>query len=436
MINELLNIASDAVTYARKIGADAAEASVSDGRSTELEIREGKIEKLEGAEGRRIGLTVFSGKSSASISGSVLTREAIHRLAENALAMAKLAPANPYAGVAEPDLLATYFPDLDLVSDELPDAARLERMAREAEQAALGVSGVSKSGGTDASSGNRSSALVISIGFARAYRKTGVSLSASAISGDGTHMERDYDYSSTIHFSDLRTPESIGLEAGRRAARRLNPRKVKSQAVPIVFDNRIAASLIGHLLGAINGPAIARGTSFLKDNLGQRIFADGITIVEDPFIPRGLGSRAFDGDGLPRMKRNIIDDGALTTWLLDLPSARQLGLAPTGHGSGTSNVYLKAGTASREDLMQNIGNGLYVTEMIGSSVNMVTGDYSRGASGFWIENGKLTYPVSEVTIAGNLRDMFLNVMQASDFEFRASINAPTCRVEGMTIAGR
>jgi len=435
MIDDLLNIASDAVTYARRIGADAAEASVSDSRGTEIEIREGKIEKLEGAEGRRIGLTVFSGKSSASTSGSVLTKEAIHRLAENALAMAKLAPANPYAGVAERDLLAASFPDLDLISDELPDAARLERMAREAEQIALGVAGVSKSGGADASSGDRSSALVISNGFARGYRKTGVSLSVSAISGDGTHMERDYDYSSAIHFGDLRTPESIGLEAGRRAARRINPRKVKSQDVPIVFDNRIAASLIGHLFGAINGPAIARGTSFLKDNLGQRIFADGITIVEDSFIPRGLASRAFDGDGLPCVKRNIVDDGILTTWLLDLPSARQLGLRPTGHGSGTSNVYLKAGDASREDLMQNISNGLYVTEMIGSSVNMVTGDYSRGASGFWIEDGKLTYPVSEVTIAGNLKDMFLNVTQASDLEFRASINAPTCRVEGMTIAG-
>lgn len=436
MIDNLLNIASDAVSYARKIGADAAEASVSDGRSTELEIREGKIENLEGAEGRRIGLTLFSGKSSASISGSVLTREAIQRLAENAFAMAKLAPANPYAGVAEPELLATSFPDLDLISDELPDATRLERMAREAEQAAMSVSGVSKSGGASASAGDRSSALVISNGFARGHRRTGVSLSVSAISGDGTGMERDYDYSSAIHFGDLRTPQSIGLEAGRRAARRLNPRKVESQAVPIVFDNRIAASLIGHLFGAINGPAIARGTSFLKDNLGQRIFADGITIVEDPFIPRGLASRAFDGDGLPRMKRNIIDDGVLTTWLLDLPSARQLGLPPTGHGSGTSNVYLKAGTASREALMKNIKNGLYVTEMIGSSVNMVTGDYSRGASGFWIEDGRLTYPVSEVTIAGNLKDMFLNVTQASDLEFRASINAPTCRVEGMTIAGR
>ena len=435
MIDELLTIASDAVAQARKLGADAAEASVADSRSTEVEIREGQIEKLEGAEGRRIGLTVFSGKSSASISGSVLTSEAINRLAETALAMARLAPANPYAGIAEPELLATSFPGLDLVSDALPDATELQRLARETEQSALSVPGVSKSGGASASMGDRSSALAISNGFAQGYRKTGISLSVSAISGDGTGMERDYDYSSAIHFDDLRTPESVGLEAGRRAARRVNSRKVKSQSVPIVFDNRIAASLINHMLSAISGSAIARGTSFLKDRLGQQIFWEGVTIVEDPFIPRGLGSRSFDGDGLARVRRNIIDSGVLTTWLLDLPSARQLNLAPTGHGSGTSNVYLKAGTASRDGLMQNIRNGLYVTDMIGSSVNMVTGDYSRGASGFWIENGKLTFPVSEVTIAGNLKDMFFNVTPASDLEFRTSINAPTCRVEGLTIAG-
>ncbi len=435
MIEDLLTIASDAVAHARKLGADAVEASVADSRSTDVEIRDGRIEKLEGAEGRRIGLTVFSGKSSATISGSVLTKEAIHRLAENALAMARLAPPNPYAGVAEPELLANSFPNLDLVSGKLPDAASLERMAREVEQAALSVSGVSKSGGASASSGDRSSAIVISNGFAQGHRRTGTSFSVSAITGEGTGMERDYDYSSAVHFDDLRPVESVGLEAGRRAARRLNSRKVKSQAVPIVFDKRVAASLIGHMLGAISGSAIARGTSFLKDHLGQQIFSEGVTIVEDPFIPRGLASRAFDGDGLARVKRNIVDCGVLTTWLLDLRSARQLDLRPTGHGSGTSNIYVKPGEASREELLRDIAQGFYVTEMIGSSVNMVTGDYSRGASGFWIENGELTYPVSEVTIAGNLKNMYLHVTPANDLEFRSSVNAPTCRVEGLTIAG-
>ncbi|MBC8037785.1 MAG: TldD/PmbA family protein [Rhizobiales bacterium] len=435
MIDDLLNIASDAVAHARKLGADAAEASVADGRSTDVEMRDGRIEKLEGSEGRRIGLTVFNGKSSATISGSVLTKEAIHRLAENALAMAKLAPPNPFAGIADPQQLATSFPKLDLVSEQLPGAAELERMARDVEKAALGVASVSKSGGASASASDRSAALVISNGFAQGNRRTGLSIGVSAIAGEGTAMERDYDYSSAIHFGDLRTPDSVGLEAGRRAVRRLNSRKVKSQAVPIVFDQRVASSLIHHVLGAISGSAIARGTSFLKDYLGKRIFPEGITIVEDPFIPRGLGSRAFDGDGIARAKRNIIDGGVLTTWLLDLRSARQLNLAPTGHGSGVSNVYLKAGTASRDELLRDVPRGLYVTEMIGSSVNMVTGDYSRGASGFWIENGELTYPVSEITIAGNLKDMFLNLTQASDLEFRTSINAPTCRVEGLTIAG-
>lgn len=435
MIDDLLNIASDAVARARKLGADAVEASVANSRATDVEMRDGGIEKLEGAEGRRIGLTVFSGKSSATISGSVLTKDAIGSLAAKALAMARLAPPNPYAGIAEPGLLATSFPDLDLVSGQLPDAAGLERMARDVEQAALSVSGVSKSGGASASSGDRSVALVVSNGFAQGFRRTGVSFSVSAISGGGTGMERDYDYSSAIHFGDLRSPESVGLEAGQRAVRRLNARKVKSQSVPIVFDKRVASSLIGHMLGAISGSAIARGTSFLKDDLGKRIFRNGITIVEDPFIPRGLGSRSFDGDGLARMKRNIIDGGVLTTWLLDLRAARQLGLPPTGHGSGTSNIYLKAGEASRDGLLRDIKQGLYVAEMIGSSVNMVTGDYSRGVSGFWIENGELTYPVSEVTIAGNLKDMFLHVTPANDLEFRASVNAPTCRVEGLTIAG-
>ena len=435
MIEELLNIANDAIASAASLGADAAEASVVDSRSTDVEIRQGQIEKLEGAEARRISLTVYSGKSSASISGAVLTRDAIHRLAGKALAMARLAPANPYAGIADGAQLATSFPDLDLVSANLPDATELERMARAVEHAALSVSGVSKSGGASASAGDRSVALAISNGFARGYRKTGLSIGVSAITGDGTGMERDYDYSSTIHFGDLRSPESVGLEAGQRAVRRLGSRKVKSQAVPVVFDKRIAASLIGHMLSAVNGSAIARGTSFLKNDLGKRIFTKGITIVEDPLMVRGLGSRSFDGDGLPVSKRNLIEEGVLTSWLLDLRSARQLELAPTGHGSGSSNVYLRPGSASRDGLLRDIGHGLYVTEMIGSSINMVTGDYSRGASGFWIENGELTYPVSEITIAGNLRDMFLHVTPADDLEFRTSINAPTCMVEGLTIAG-
>jgi PmbA protein len=282
-------------------------------------------------------------------------------------------------------------------------------------------------------------AIVISNGFSHGYRRTGMGVSMSAIAGEGLAMQRDYDYTSAIHFSDLRDPETIGRSAGERAVKRVDPRKVKSQSVPVIYDRRIASGLIGHLLGAINGAAIARGTSFLKDRMGEQIFGSHITIVEDPFIRRGLGSRPFDGEGLACHRKNLIDKGILTQWVLDLRSARQLGLAPTGQGSRggptTSNVYLPAGEQSPEEQIKGISQGLYVTELIGSSINNVTGDYSRGASGFWIENGELTFPVSEITIAGNLKDMFKTIVPASNLEFRSSVNAPNCLVEGLTIAG-
>jgi len=444
MTADLLSLAGEAVAHARKLGADAADALAVDGRSTEIELRDGRIEKLEQAEAQEIGLRVFSGRSSAILSGSVLTREAIHRLAETALAMARLAPPDPFAGIAEPDQVARDFPDLDLVSAHLPDAAELERLAREAEAAALAVSGVSKSGGAGASVSDRQIALVISNGFARQYRRTGLGVSVSAIAGEGTAMQRDYDYSSATHFSDLRAAAEVGREAGERAVRRLNPRKVKSQQVPVVYDRRVASGLIGHLLGGISGAAIARGTSFLKDSLGQQIFGSHITITDDPLRRRGHGSRPFDGEGLACNPRNLIDAGRLTGWILDLRSARQLGLTPTGQGSrglgsppspSTSNVYLQAGAETPAALIKDIPQGLLVTELIGSSINMVTGDYSRGASGYWIDHGEPTFPVSEITIAGNLKDMFRNLTAASDLEFRGAVNAPTCRIEGLTIAG-
>jgi PmbA protein len=444
MTDDLLTIAAEAVKIARQLGADAVDALAVNRRGTEVEMREGAIEKLEQAEAREIGLRVFKGKSSAIISGSVLTREAIRRLAETAVAMAALAPEDPFAGIAELGLLATSFPDLDLVSAHLPDAAELQSLATRTEDAALAVSGVSKSGGASASFSDRTIALAISNGFARSYRRTSASIGVSAIAGEGTAMERDYDYSATTHFADLRSPEEVGREAGERTVRRLNPKKIKSQAVPVIFDRRISASLVGHALGAISGSAIARGTSFLKDHMGQQVFASAITIVEDPFMARGLASRPFDGEGLAGSEREIFADGVLTGWILDLRSARQLGLAPTGQGGRglgsppsptTSNIYLKAGPTALKDLIGGIGQGLYVTGLIGSSINMVTGDYSRGASGFWIDKGELAYPVSEITIAGNLKDMFLHVTPADDLEFRSSVNAPGCLVEGLTIAG-
>ena len=439
MIDDLIALAGEAVAHAKKLGADAVHAVAADGRSTEISILDGKIEKVEQSEARDISHKVFVGKSSASISGSVLTKDAIHRLAENALRMAQLAPPDPYAGIADPDQLAKNIPELDLAANDLPDPQKLEEIAKRAEAAGMAVTGVTKSSGAGASRSETSVGIVISNGFAQGYRRTGVGVSMSAIAGEGLGMQRDYDYSSAIHYVDLRDPEIIGRTAGERAVERVNPRKVKSQSVPVIYDRRVASSLIGHLLGAINGAAIARGTSFLKESMGQQVFGPHITIVEDPHMLRGHGSRPFDGEGLACTKRNLIADGVLTGWILDLRAARQLGLAPTGQGSrggpSTANVFLPAGAETPEDQIKGITQWLYVTELIGSSINSVTGDYSRGASGFWIENGELTYPVSEITIAGNLKDMFKTIRPASNLEFRSSVSAPNCLVEGLTIAG-
>jgi PmbA protein len=368
-----------------------------------------------------------------------MTGPAIRRLAENALAAARLAPPDPYAGIADPEQLARDIPELDLAGEDLPGPRELERMAKDAEAAALAVTGVTKSGGAGASASDSSVAIVISNGFAQGYRRTGTGVSVSAIAGDGTAMQRDYDFSSAIHGGDLRAPDEVGREAGERAVRRLDPRKVKSQTVPVIFDRRVAPSLIGHLLGAISGAAIARGTSFLKEALGSQVFPKGFEILEDPFRRRGLGSRPFDGEGLACRPARLVADGIITQWILDLRSARQLGLAPTGQGSrggpSTSNVHIPAGILSPAELQRDIGAGLYVSELIGSSVNMVNGDYSRGASGFWIENGELAYPVSEITIAGNLKDMFAALSAASNLEFRSAVNAPNLRIDSLTIAG-
>ncbi len=444
MTDDLLNLANDVVARAKKLGADSCDALAVDAQGTDIEMREGEIEKLERTESRGLGLRVFIGQSSALISGSVFTPESLDRLAETAVAMARVAPPDSFAGLATRELLAKDWPHLDLVSPYLPDADKLKALALAVEGAALAVKGVTKSGGASASAAQRKIALVTSAGFGQAYGRTSLSLSVSAIAGEGTGMERDYDYSAACHFDDLKTPEEVGESAGERVVRRLRPRKIASQAVPVIYDRRVASSLVGHLSSAINGTAIARGTSFLKNQMGQHIFAKGISIVDDPLRLRGLASRPFDGEGLTCNKRELIADGALTGWVLDLRSARQLGLAPTGNGSrglssppspSTSNLHLEPGRLSPEQIIASIQRGLYITELIGNSVNMVTGDYSRGASGFWIENGQLAFPVSEITIAGNLRDMFMTLEPANDLIFKSATNAPSCRVEGLTIAG-
>ena len=445
MTDELLNIASDVVARALKRGATAADAMAVERRDTEISVRQGVIEKLETAESREIGLRVFAGQSSAMIAGSVLTSEALERMVERCVAMAKLAPPDQFSGLAAPEQLAKGALDLDLISADFPSTEKLKAMAMEAESVALAVPGVTRSNGAGASASDGMIGLAASNGFARSYRRTGFGLSASVVGGEGTAMERDYDGTSANHFSDLESPEKIGRTAGERVVRRLNPRKLSSQAVPVIFDRRVASSLIGHFAGAINGGAISRGVSFLKDHMGKAIFKSGITIIDDPLRPRGPSSRSFDGEGLPVQRRALIDKGVLTGWVLDLRSSRQLGLAPTGNGSrglasqpsaGTSNLHMEAGVDSPEDMIKAIGKGLLITEFIGSSINSATGDYSRGASGYWFENGEIQYPVSEITVAGNLIEMFMALTPACDLLFKGSTNAPSCLVEGMTIAGR
>lgn len=445
MTKDLLALAHTALARARHFGASAADALVVDGRSLEVAVRDGAIENLEQSEAIEIGLRVFVGQSSAAIATSKIDAAGIDRIAEQAVAMAKAAPADPYAGIATPDQVARDWTLPDIAGATLLDATQLRDMALAAERSALAVKGVSKSGGAGASSSDRSVALAASNGFSGTYRRTGLSLSATAIAGDGTAMERDYDYSSVIHREDLREPEDIGSEAGRRAVKRLNPRKVKSQAVPVIYDSRIASSLVGHFLSAIMGSAIARGTSFLREKLGEQVFGDGIHIIDDPLRPRGLASKPFDAEGIATKALPLIEAGVLKSWILDLGSARQLGLATTGHaarglagppGPSSSNVTLSPGSASLDDMIKSIGTGFYVTELIGHGPNIVTGDYSRGASGYWVENGEITYPVSEVTLAGKLADMFRDLTPANDLVYRGSVNAPSCRLEGMTLGGR
>lgn len=441
---EPLNLLEDLIRKAKAAGADAADAVLFDSASLSLSQRLGKPEKLERSESGDLGLRVFVGQRQAIVSSTDRSARALDELVERAIAMARVVPEDQFAGLADPGQLARDWPDLDTCDPEEPAADALIAQARIAEEAAMAVPGVTNSEGADAGWSRSVVCIAASNGFAGSYAVSRRSLSASVLAGTGTAMERDYDFDSKVYGADLRSAEAIGKEAGERAVRRLNPRKVKTQKVPVVYDPRASRGLLGHLTGAISGPSVARGTSFLKDRMGQRIFAEGIHIIDDPFVRRGLRSRPFDAEGVAVQKRTIIEDGVLTTWLLDLRSARQLGLSTTGHASrGTSgppgpapsNVYLAAGRRSPEELIADIDQGLYVVELMGMGVNGVTGDYSRGASGFWIENGKITYPVSELTVAGNLKDMFLNMEPASDLELRFGMDAPTVRVEGMTIAG-
>lgn len=441
----LTDIAQRLVEAAKKAGADAADAVAVRGVSQGVEIRDGRVEESERSEGDDVGLRVLVGKRQAVVSTNDISGDNVATLAARAVAMAKVAPEDAFVGLADPALLAKDLPNLDLIDRNVPSLDVLERRAHEAEEAALAVQGVTKSSGASASSGIGGMVLVTSTGFHGAYLRSSQGISMTAIAGEGTGMERDYDFTSAIHGADLASPRDIGRSSGERAVARVNPRKVKTCKAPVVFDPRVAGSLIGHLISAANGASVARKTSFLKDRLGQQLFDGGIRIIDDPLRIRGLRSQTFDAEGVAVQRRAIVDEGVLTTWLLDCATARELGMATTGHAHrgvssspspGAYNLHLEAGGVTPEDLMSDIKEGFYVTDLIGSGVNGVTGDYSRGASGFWIENGKLTYAVSEVTIAGHLFDIFRSMRPANDLVFKYGVNSPTVHIGEMTIAGR
>jgi PmbA protein len=432
--NDLLAQAQDLLRAARAAGADVAETVMGFGTSISVQRRLGKIEETERAESRELGLRVFVGKCSASVSASAIDPAAFQRLAEQAVAMARVVPEDIYAEIPEaPSPMDAALLDLDDPAE--PSMEVLIARAAAAEDAALAVPGITNSEGASASWSRSFSLLATSLGFAGMYPRSYHGVSATAIAGTGTAMQRDYDSSSAGHGADLDDPASLGRSAAERALARLNPVRPKTARLPVLFHPRVAGSFLGHLSAAINGASIARGTSFLKDSLGKPLFAPGIRIIDDPLRIRGRRSRPFDREGQPGDSRAFIENGVLTSWILDTRSANQLGLKTTGNAGGTSNFYMEAGTLSPEALMADISEGLFVTEMIGMGVNGITGDYSRGAAGFMIRNGAIAEPVAEFTIAGNLRDMFGNLTQANDLVFKRGTDAPTLRIEGMTLAG-
>lgn len=435
------------IDAARKAGADAADAMAAEGSSLSIEVREGKLEHAERSEGTDLGLRVFVGKRQALVSSSDMHPETIAAMAERAVAMAKEAPEDPYAGLADPSQLAQNW---DVAALELedpsgePEPAALQADALAAEAACQEIDGITQVQSAAAGYGRHAVHMAATNGFSGGYQRTGRSLSCTGIAGTGTGMERDHDGDSRTFQGDLRSAQDIGQTAGERAVARLGARKPKTGSFPVLFDERISSSLIGHLMSAANGAAIARGSSWLKDSLGQQVLPEALSVIEDPHRPRISGSRPFDGEGLPTRRRTVVDNGVLTGWTLDLASARKLGLESTGNAArgiggvpspSTWNIALTQGEASREELIAQMGTGLLVTSMIGSTINPNTGDYSRGASGFWVENGEIAYPVNECTIAGNLHDMLRRIVPANDARAHLSTVVPSLLVEGMTLAG-
>ena len=440
------NLLQEVVAKARAAGADAAEAVFAERQSLSVTVRLGALEEVEREESRDLGLRVFVGRRQASVSGSDVSADGRAKLIDRVVAMARLAPEDPYAGLApEARLARGPLPDLDLYDPSEPDPEMLEARALAAEDAARATPGVSTTDSCSASWSTGAWRLVTSTGFAGEYRASSFGVGALAIAGEGSAMERAGDGRQVRWLADLPAAESIGAEAGRRAAARLGPRKIASTTAPVIFENRLAASTLGPLIGAISGPAVARGVSFLKDKLGKPVFARDVTITDDPHRRRGLGSSPFDDEGVANRATSLIDAGVLTTWLLNVASARQLGLETTGHASrglagpagvGTSNLTLQPGTLDQAALMREAGTGLLVTNLFGPSLNANNGDWSVGCAGFWFENGEIAYPVNEITVAGNLIDAYGRLVPGSDLEFRGSANAPSVLIDALAIAGK
>ncbi len=440
----LIDMAARLLDAARKAGADAADVLAVEATALSVQVRNGMADEIERAETKDYGLRVFVNGASAVVSGAVRSQDDLNTMADRAVAMAKVAPPDPSL-----KLLAPTADDAGIVALELDDGVMappetLTGLAQAAEAAARQVKGVSKTDSASASSGRRQIALVNSAGFQGGYSRSGHFISATAIAGEGTAMERDYDYTSKVHFAELANPEDIGRRAGELAVRALKPRKMKSQKCPVLFEARVASTFPSLLAQAANGAAVARGTSFLKDRRNSQVFAPGIAIYDDACLVRGAASKPFDAEGQSTGRLALVEDGVLLEWLLDGRTAAKLGLSSNARAArstggqpspSSSNLWLAAGEKSPEELMREAGSGLLVTSMFSSGVNLVTGDFSRGASGLWFENGEVAYPVAEITIAGNLNDMFAHLTPANDLTFRGSVNAPACLVEGMTIAG-
>ena len=438
------DIIEKALSAAKQAGADGADVSFIKGGGLDVQVRLGKVESAERAEDYQMGMRVFVGQKSATISSGQLDDENITKLAERAVAMAKHAPEDPYARLATAEEQAKSFPDIELFDDTSYSTEQLTEIALACEEAALSQAGISNSDGASASSGSSEVLIGTSTGFNASYKRSSFGFSAVVLAEKDGQMERDYDYSAAAFAEDLDKPEVVGRSAATRTLARLGGRKPQTGTFPVIYDKRVSRSLAGHVASAINGAAIARGTSFLKDKMGEQIANASVRLLDNPLLPRGMGSRLFDGETLPVQKRYLVKDGCLQGWLLDLATAAQLGLSPTGNASrslsgppspSVSNFIMEEGETTLDDMIADIDQGFYITELMGSSVSLTTGDYSRGASGFWIENGRITWPATEATIAGNLKDIFTDMMPADDLELTQSIAAPSVFVKQMMVAG-